>query len=64
MNEQDIREHLRIAVLTAGSQKAFAARHGISPAYINDVLQGRREPGEKILAAIGFERVVTYRRKV
>lgn len=44
----------------AGSQKTFAEWHGISPAYLNDVLHGRREPGEMILRAIGYERRVTY----
>lgn len=51
------------AVEKAGSQTAFARQHGISLAYVNDVLQGRREPGDKILRALGMERSVTYRKK-
>lgn len=46
----------------AGTQKALASDLGISQAYLNDVLQGRREPAGKLLAALGLERVVTYRK--
>lgn len=48
----------------AGSQTAWAKSHAVSLPYVNDVLQGRREPGAKILDALGLVRVVTYRRKV
>jgi hypothetical protein len=34
-----------------------------APAYVNDVLNERREPGDKILEALGIERIVTYRRR-
>ena len=39
----------------------FAEQHDLSQAYVSDVLLGRREPGEKFLAAIRAERVVCYR---
>lgn len=44
-------------------QAAWARSKGVSAAYVNDVLKGRRDPGPKILDALGFERVVTYRPK-
>lgn len=47
----------------AGSQVKFAREKGISPAYLNDILHNRREPGPKILDAIGVESVVVYRFK-
>lgn len=47
----------------AGSQAAWAKEHAISPAYVNDVLHGRREPGDTILAALGMSKIVTYRRR-
>lgn len=53
---------LRAAVDKAGTQTAFAKKHGISIAYVNDVLQGRRQPGDKILKALGLESQVTYRK--
>jgi transcriptional regulator with XRE-family HTH domain len=40
-----------------------AADLGVSSQYLSDVLHGRREPGPKILNALGLERVVTYRKK-
>ena len=47
----------------AGSQKLWADAQGISAAYVSDVVQGRKEPGAKILDALDLEVVVTYRRK-
>ena len=43
-----------------GGQSSFAKAHGISTAYVNDILQGRRLPGKKILDALGFEKQVFY----
>ena len=46
-----------------GGQAAWAKAHGVSAAYVNDVLRERREPGKSILDALGLEKVVTYREK-
>ena len=43
-----------------GSQKAWAYKHGISEQYVSDVINGRRDPGETILHALGLECVVSY----
>lgn len=48
---------------TGHSQAAWAKKHGLSPAYVSDVINGRREPGKAILEALGLERVVSYRVK-
>lgn len=53
-------DHLR---KIAKPQKVWANAHNISESYFSDVLNGRRDPGDKILDAIGFEKVVTYRKK-
>ena len=58
-----IRLELRRAVNAAPGQKALAAQWGISVQYISDVLRGYRDPGKSILAALGYERVVLYRKK-
>ena len=47
---------------SAGGQAAWAKAHDLSPAYVSDVLNGRREPGAGILRALGVERVISYRR--
>lgn len=54
---------LRHAVEASGSQKAFADQHALSEQYVGDVLHGRRDPGQKILAALGYERLVFYRQR-
>jgi hypothetical protein len=46
-----------------GSQKAFAAHCKISTAYLNDFLQNKREPGEKILTALGFTKKTYYEKQ-
>lgn len=45
------------------SQKAVAVKVGCSPAFLNDVVKGRREPSGKLLDALGLERVTFYRAK-
>lgn len=56
---RDIRRHL--VSLARPTQAAWAKDHGISPGYVSDVIQGRREPGKAMLKALGWERVVIYR---
>lgn len=59
-----VQRMIRDAVIQAGSQAAFARNAGVPYQKVSIVLQGVT-PGEKILNAIGVERVVTitYRRK-
>jgi transcriptional regulator with XRE-family HTH domain len=54
---------IRRAAQEAGSQKALAERLGLSESHVSDVLNGRKDPAEGILEPLGYERVVTYRRK-
>lgn len=46
-----------------GSQKTFAKTFGLSCAYVNDVVHGRKKPGPKILDALYLEAVTYYIRK-
>lgn len=54
----------RTKLLTAcryeGSQRAAARKLGVSAPYLNDVLNGKREPGDKIANALGWQRIVRY----
>jgi hypothetical protein len=43
-----------------GTQKDLADRLQVSPAFLSDVINGNREPGESLLEALGLERRVTY----
>ena len=64
MNAEQLREWARSLIADAyGSQEVFARHSGISTAYVSDFLAGKRDPGDKMLEALGYERVVKYRRK-
>lgn len=58
------RKLLKKMALEAGSQRRLAANLGVSPMFICDVLKGRRDPGKKLLDAMGYERHVSVRRLV
>jgi hypothetical protein len=60
MDEIDVKRMLREAVRAAGSQKAWAERHGIAQSYVSDVLRGERELGKQFLVALGVRRVTRY----
>lgn len=45
------------------SQKSLANELGVSEAYLSDVINGRRDAGDKLLKPLGIERVVTYKRR-
>lgn len=51
---------LKRRVNNVGSQKKIAKELGISAQYLGDILQARREPGEKVLKALRLKRVVLY----
>lgn len=43
-----------------GSQKAYAERCKVSTAFLNDVLNGRRDPTEPVIAPLAIRRMVVY----
>lgn len=56
----DLIDILRVRCQERGTQKGWAKDHGMSPAYVNDVLQGRREISDNFAALLGFERRVIF----
>ena len=60
MNDGEVVERLSKACKTAGSQREWAKTNNLSPAYVNDVLKGKRGPGQSILDALGLTKVVQY----
>ena len=56
----EVLERLRRAVARAGSQAAFARRHGMSTTYLNEVLRGGRRPGAPVLRALGVQRIERF----
>lgn len=61
MTREQVLKRLRHLAGVYGSQKALAEHIGVSGAYLSDVLQGYRQPGPKILKALGIERNEAYR---
>lgn len=53
-------EILRKRVDAAGSQTKAAQELGVSIPYLHEILNGRRDPGPKILAALNMRKVVTF----
>jgi transcriptional regulator with XRE-family HTH domain len=62
MTKTEFIAYLREQVAVFGSQHRLAEHCGVADSYLSDVLTGRREPGQKLLDALGFRRVVTYER--
>lgn len=60
MNRQDVLTRLHRFIHKAGSQTAAAAAMDVSPQYLADVKYGRRDPGQKILDALGLCKVTHY----
>ena len=54
----DPKAWLRALVGQHGTQKAAAKALGVSPAYLGDMLMGRRDISERILAKLGLRRAV------
>jgi hypothetical protein len=62
MTRDEFTAYLKEQVKVYGSQLALARHCGVIPAYMSDILNGRREPGESVLRALGFRKVVRYER--
>ena len=60
MNKNQFINYLKEQIDRAGSQKEYAEKIGVSPQYLCDVINNRREPGKKILDAVEFIRTVEY----
>lgn len=60
LSQADLVALLRRRAKRAGSQQALAEMLGVTPAYLSDVLAGRRAPGPKLLQALGLRRQVAY----
>lgn len=60
----DVVRLLKDAIAQSGSARAWASQNKVSEPYLSDVAWHRRDPGPKILEALGLEKVVRYRRIV
>jgi len=58
MTRDDLIKVLEQRAKRAGSRSALAREMGVSPAYVGDVLLGKRDPGPAILKVLGLRRQV------
>lgn len=65
MTEEEVYQRFLQAVEKAGGQRKFAKQLGLTPSYINDVVNKRRLISDRLLEHLGIERIVTttYREK-
>ncbi len=63
LTEEQLRKWTRKELTEWNSQEEYAQANGMSAAYLSDFLSGKRGPGAKMLEALGFERVVMFRRR-
>jgi len=63
LTRDDLIALVRLEIVKARSQRNLARQWEVSPSYITDLLRGLRDPGPKILQAMGLERVVLYQTK-
>jgi len=55
-----VMEELKHQIKTKGSQKAVAEEIDISPAYLGDILKGRRDLSDNVVEKLGYERITVY----
>lgn len=61
INRSDILIRIAAARRRYGNQRTMAKAMGISETYLSDMLAGRREWSEDLLAHVGVERYTAYR---
>jgi hypothetical protein len=63
-SDNEVRQLLRAAVERAGSQVAFAKRHGIDRADLNQVLKGKSQVRGSLLKCLGLRKSYTPQSRV
>ena len=60
ITDADVYGRIRRAISLAGSQKAFAEGLGVTPAFVNQVLNAKRPVPDAMLRRVGLKRVTRY----
>lgn len=60
MTRDTVVKKLLAVIQEKGTGKAAAESLGVSQQYLTDVIKGRRDPGDKILSALGLQSRVVY----
>ena len=51
---------LRAECETEGGQRPWAAKHGVSPQFVSDLLRGRRNISERVAEALGYRAEIVF----
>jgi hypothetical protein len=62
MNTDAVRKLLKRECDKSGSQRKWALENNISHPFVARIINGDKEPSDRIAALLGLERVVTYRK--
>lgn len=63
MSADEVRKMVEARAGEVGTMRALARAWKVSPAYLSDVINGKREPGPAILKALGLRRLMVYEPK-
>lgn len=63
MDADAVVNRLKRDIEAAGGLRRWSRMNEISPSYVSRVCRQEKDLGDKILDALGLERIVTYRRK-
>jgi hypothetical protein len=61
MSTDDVLARLRSACQAAGSQRQWALANDIEPVRVSLILSRREQPSQRVLEALGLQRVTVYR---
>lgn len=61
MTQEALLNYISRRAQRLGTRRALAKHLGVSDQYLSDVLTGKREPGSKLLGALGFRKIISYR---
>ncbi len=57
ITDADVVKSLETAVELAGGLRAWGRQHQFTASYVSDIINGRRNPSERLARAVGFVRV-------
>jgi hypothetical protein len=63
MTEKEFVTYLNTVVSKYPSVAAFCREKRLSQPYFGDILKSRKPVSQRVLDAVGYEQVVTYRKK-